>query len=135
MRLSARLFLYNVLLPTTFSGNTFTIEAVFGNGVTKKFDVDLGFNGMAILPLKEFSDISNPGITFESEISFKTPAGDHLIKSITSHQKVLLGTDSVSFMFSTNEKVAENLLGLGFFKQFEFVVLDYPNKQIYISRY
>ena len=84
--------------------------------------------------MKDFIEISNPGKTFESDISFKTPAGDHLIKSTAAHERVLLGTDSVSFLFSTNDKVAENLLGLGFFKQFEFVILDYPNKQIYVSR-
>ena len=122
-------------LPTNYKDNTFTIKIAFGNGVTKMFEVDLGFNGMAILPLKDFSEIIDPGKTFESDISFKTPAGNHFIKSTTSHQKVLLGTDSVSFMFSTNDRVAEKLVGLGFFKQFEFVVLDYPNKQIYVSRY
>lgn len=121
-------------LPTTYNDNTFTVEVAFSNGVTKMFEVDLGFNGVAILPLKDFIEISNPGKTFESDISFKTPAGDHLIKSTAAHERVLLGTDSVSFLFSTNDKVAENLLGLGFFKQFEFVILDYPNKQIYVSR-
>ena len=122
-------------LPTTFKDNTFIIEPVFSNGVTKKFEVDFGFNGMAILPSKDFEEISLPEKKFNSDVSFKTPAGRHLLKNTTSHEKISLGTDSVFFMFSTNDKVSESVVGLSFFRQFEFVILDYPNKQIYVSRF
>jgi len=120
------------LLPTTFKNNTFSIEAEI-NGIKKKFDVDIGFNGAAILPLNDFKEINNLKKTVSHHATFSTPNGKQNLDNLTSHEKILLGTDSVSFVFTTNEKVAESVIGLGFFRQFYFVILDYPNKQIYVS--
>jgi hypothetical protein len=120
------------LLPTTFKNNTFSVEPVI-NGVKKKFYVDIGFNGEAILPLDDFKEICDSKKTVSHHATFSTPNGKQNLDNLTSYEKILLGTDSVAFVFTTNEKVAESVVGLGFFRQFHFVILDYPNKQIYVS--
>jgi hypothetical protein len=122
------------LLPTHFENNIFTVQATFSNGIKKNFEVDIGFNGNGLLPLKEFKEINQLQSSNTYPAAFSTPKGKQVLNQYLAHENILLGTDSVSFDYSTNEKIAESILGLGFFRQFKSVILDYPNKHIYISR-
>lgn len=125
--------MYTRMLPSTFNDNIFTIEPTFENGVKKKFDVDFGFSGSAALPLKDFNEISGMQRQHSYPARFSTPAGEQVVTNTLSYATVSLGTDSVKMTWFSNNKLTESVVGLEFFKQFEFVVLDYPNKKIYVS--
>jgi predicted aspartyl protease len=122
-----------LMLPAQFENNIFTIESQFANGMKKRFAIDLGFNGFAILPLKDFDEVSSRRSS--SEVRFSTPGGNQVVKNYTTYEKVMIGTDSVGLLYSSNEKVAESVVGLGFFRQFSFVVLDYINHTVFVSRF
>lgn len=124
--------MYNRMLPSTFADNIFFIEPTFANGLKKKFAVDFGFSGSAALPLKDFDEISS---TFKHSFParFTTPAGEQIVDNKLSHETVALGTDSVQMTWYSNDKMTESVVGFAFFRQFQYVILDYPNQKIFVS--
>jgi len=103
-------------LPAEFSDNIISIDAVFPNGNHKKLAVDFGYSGSLILSRTQFAEM----------ISSEKPDS-------VSNQRINIGNRKYAAILHFSETIKESLLGLGFFRQFKFVILDYRNKSIYVS--
>jgi hypothetical protein len=127
-------------LHAVFTDKGIEIEITFSNTVKKKFELDLGFNGSIIMPEDEFASITGTHTKVFNRLGkFSTPASAVTIESHYITDSIKAGNYYFDSHFvqpvSTNEMVKEKLIGLGFFKQFGFLIIDYKNKAVYLSKY
>jgi hypothetical protein len=125
-------------IPADFDKwNKITLPINFQNNITKNIDVDLGYNkGVIVSPiLFNKIDADNKATVEPSEIT--STAGT---SKITLHRldkmSIKIGENTFTISMRTNEKITKRtkLIGLEFFAQFKFVVFDFINKTIYVSK-
>jgi len=122
-------------LPAVFTSNAIEIEVSFRNKIMEKFELDLGYNGSAILPVAEFEPIvAGNKKVYTAAKRFSTPAGAVTIDNTIAVDSIRIGHQPFIIAISTNKLVKEKLLGRNFFDQFEFIVIDYPGKAVYLSK-
>ncbi len=122
------------VLPALFDRESITIDVSFENNVIKTMAIDLGYNGDLLMPLKEFNKISSQNKTFTTPAQFKTPVSDTIINSLSIFDTININHNWFFTIVSSNETVKERLIGLQFFRRFNFVIFDFINKQIYIPK-
>lgn len=121
-------------LTSSFSSKGIKIDIDFLNGKTKQAAIDLGFNWGILLPAKDFEEISTEGIKmYKDSLLFSTPGGTVTILSTEAMGSVQVNNEWYTTQISSNPKVNEKLVGLLFFRQFEYIILDYINHDVYIS--
>jgi hypothetical protein len=124
-----------VLLPAAFTEKAIEIEVSFRNNIKKKVELDLGYNGFIIMPAAAFTIIADGNKkAFKQPRRFSTPAGVANIEDITVSDSIQVGRQQFGTLISSNELVKETLIGLAFFSQFEFIVIDYINKAVYLYK-
>jgi hypothetical protein len=122
-------------LPALFTGKAIEIEICFSNGNKQGVGLDLGFNGAIILPSAAFMRAIAPNKkTVMEKRRFSTPAGSGIVDDRTARDRIQAGHEPFETTVSSNKLVTEKLIGLRFFKQFEFIVIDYINKAVYVSK-
>lgn len=118
-----------------FTGKAIELEIRFSNNNRQSISLDLGFNGSIILPSADFKLAIAPGRkTALEKRRFSTPAGSGIVDDRSAMDRIHTGRQAFETLISSNELVKEKLIGLRFFKQFEFIVIDYPNKAVYLSK-
>jgi hypothetical protein len=122
------------VIPAIFAGGSITIDVMFENNVIKTMAVDLGYNGDLLMPLEEFNRISSQNEIFTTPARFKTPASDNIINSLSIVDTININHNWFFAIVSSNENVKQRLIGLQFFRRFDFVIFDFIEKQIYIPR-
>jgi hypothetical protein len=125
-------------IPANFDKwHKITLPVTFQNNKIEKIDVDLGYNRGVIVSQALFNEIDadNKAIVEPSEIT--SAAGT---SKITLHRLdkmiIKIGENTYTTSLRTNEKITKRtkLIGLEFFTQFKFVVIDFINKVIYLSK-
>lgn len=122
------------IFPSTFSAQSITIDVTFGNNMVERMAVDLGFNGYLLIPSKEFTKISKSKQVFTDSARFSTPASRQIVNSLSVFDTVNINHNWFISIVSSNETVKERLIGLQFFKKFDFVIFDFINKRIYLPK-
>jgi hypothetical protein len=122
------------ILPSTFTNNTIEVELQFPHKKAQTFELDLGFNGMLIMPLEEFVSFEAGKKIYADSFRFATPSGFELVENRQIWDTVKIGQKLYFPRLDANKSVKEKLIGLHFFEQFEFLILDYVNKSVYISK-
>lgn len=123
------------LLPSKFIDNTIEMELKFQHKKAQSFQLDLGFNGMLMMPLDEFIpfEVGNKPIYADS-LRFSTPSGFKLIENRNAIDTIRINQKLYWVILDANKSVREKLVGLRFFERFEFLILDYVNRTVYISK-
>ena len=122
-------------LPAIFTADAIDIEVIFSNKVKKTVELDLGYNGGIILPAKEFKPIAAGNQkTFTVQRRSTTPAGTAMVDNTMVPDSIQIGRRYFMQAISTNKLIKEKLIGLAFFNQFEYIIIDYPGKAVYISK-
>ena len=121
------------IFPTTFSEHAITIEVRFGNNV-ETMAVDLGYNGDLLLPLNEFKKFALPNKTLFNVAKFNTPTSQNVVNNLSIIDTINISHNWFSAIISSNELVKEKLIGLAFFRRFDYVIFDFVNKRIYTPR-
>jgi predicted aspartyl protease len=125
-------------ITTSYSlSDNFMIDILFENNIKEKFEVDLGYNGYLTIPLTEFDkiDLNKKAIIKNSTNTFIVGT-----QNVTQYQlpnttiKFSDRTKSLTTTLISSNVMKMKLIGVGFFSKFKFVVFDYPNKTIYISK-
>jgi hypothetical protein len=126
---------YAQSFPCKFTDKSIEVEINLRNISTKKFDLDLGFNGMMILPLKEFTqiEIGNKRIYTDS-LRFSTPSSSEIVENIYALDTIKINQSFFLTTLITNKLIKERLIGRLFFERFEFIILDYPDKLVFVSK-
>ena len=123
------------VLPCKFNDKSIEIEVEFPNKGTKVFQLDLGFNGVMIMPLEEFRSIENGNKAVDTEsLRFSTPSSFEDVANMTVLDSIKISRNYYLERLSTNKLVKERLIGRYFFEHFEFLILDYINRSVYISK-
>jgi hypothetical protein len=123
------------LLPCKFNDKAIEIEVTFLHRTTKIFQLDLGFNGAMIIPLDEFKSIENGNKAVDTEsLRFSTPSSFEDVENMTVLDSIKINRNYYLESLSANKLVKERLIGRLFFEHFEFLILDYLNKSVYISK-
>jgi len=123
------------MLPAVFTDKAIEIEIRFSNNNKQKIGLDLGYNGDIILPAAAFMLAVAPGKkTAVEKRKFSTPAGSGIVDDRSARDHIQAGGQLAEVRISSNKLVKEKLIGLGFFRQFKFMVIDYLNKAVYLSR-
>ena len=123
------------LLTAEFTDNAIEIKIAFRNAITETLELDLGYNGAVILPAEMAKPIfyGNTKIYTDS-MQFSTPGGTAAIKNSVANDKIEIGGRNFNTFITSNEMVREKLIGLRFFNSFNFIVIDYLNKAVYVSK-
>ncbi|MBN9485278.1 MAG: hypothetical protein BGO70_02355 [Bacteroidetes bacterium 43-93] len=104
------------------------------DGVKEKVAVDFGTNAGIFLPLNDMEKMNNFSNAEVSTSTKKTAAG---ISSETAYrllnERVSVNGHSFNVRVIGSKNQTEAVIGLSFFKQFRYVILDYPNGIMYIS--
>jgi len=124
-----------ILLPAVFTSKAIEVEAGFRNGIKKKVELDLGYNGYIMMSSFAFDSIAEGNKkSYKESRQISTPAGSANIEDISVSDSILIGQRRFNTVISTNQLVKESLIGLNFFSQFDFIIIDYVNKAVYISK-
>ncbi|MEP6748183.1 MAG: hypothetical protein ABJB86_10695 [Bacteroidota bacterium] len=126
-------------VPATFTDKAIEIEVTLSKSIKKKFGLDIGYNGCMIIPANEFVPLTASGKqVFKMTKKVSTPAGADTIENSVIIDSMWIGNYYWGGLsgecIATNTIVKEKLIGMGFFKQFAFLVIDYRNKAVYLSR-
>ena len=122
-------------LPAKFSSGGILIDVSFRNNIVKNVQLDLGFNGGILLPPKTFRQVAKGNSKFyKDSLRFSTPSHATIIEATHVFDTFKINRNQFSTLISSNEQARESLIGLGFFGQFRYVVIDYLNKAVYIQR-
>lgn len=96
--------------------------------------VDLGYNGNMLLPASDFDDISSSKKIYKNISKFNTPVSENIVNNLSVFDTIKIHHNWFLTMVSTNDKVTERLIGLDFFKKFNYVIFDFINQQIFIPK-
>jgi len=100
------------------------------------FEFDLGYNGALILPKKDFD-------RFHFEDSIKSSLGkmgtavgaQEAHYFFVENQMFEIGDKSFTSNIMANDLNKKlSFIGLGFWKEFKFIIIDYNNKKFYVSK-
>lgn len=122
------------VFSATFDQQSITVNVDFGNSNIKKMTIDLGYNGYMIMPLKEFTEINSSNKISFSLNRFNTPASENIVKNISISDTVNINHEWFFTFVSSNIMVKNRLIGLEFFKKFEYVIFDFVNKRMYLPK-
>jgi hypothetical protein len=124
-----------ILIPSTFKNNTIQLKVKFGNHIILPVEIDFGYNGNIILPENEFGKIAS-GIRSvdDDSVRFSTPANSQIINTKVIPDSIAIGNFSCITSISTTPLMSDALLGRRFFREYEFVIFDYVNKSVYLSK-
>jgi predicted aspartyl protease len=122
------------VFPATFGWQSITVNVDFGNSNVKTMAIDLGFNGGMFMPLRDFNNIGSSHKTLIDLRRFNTPAGENIVNSVSIFDTVNINHDWFITIVSSNERVKERLIGLQFFRRFDYTIFDFINKRIYIPK-
>jgi hypothetical protein len=124
-----------IQLPSIFKDNNIELQVNFRNRITKRVEIDFGYNGDILLPEKEFEKITKGNYkTYEDSLNFSTPVHSQRTKQKVALDSISINNNIFQTSFSTNPLVNDALIGRRFFRQFEFVIFDYVNKSVYVSK-
>lgn len=122
------------IFPASFNRNSITVDVAFGDNNIKRMAIDLGYNDDMLLPLSEFKAINESDKIFIDSARFSTPASENIVKNLSAFDTVKINENWFFTMTSSNEMVKERLIGLKFFRKFDYVIFDFINKRIYIPK-
>lgn len=123
------------LLSSRFTDQGIEIDVAFRNNVIKTLQLDLGYNLSLIMPPNEVNEISRGNDKrYTKLLNFSTPSGSQEIETTQLIDSVLIDNNYYKCIISSNSLVKEALMGRLFLQQFEFIILDYLNKGVYVSK-
>lgn len=124
------------VFPAVFSDNGIHINVNFRNNISGTVELDLGFNGGILMPPKAFKNIlkGNPRF-YTNALRFLTPGHSRTALATHAGDTVQIGDQRFRTIISSDDDVKESLIGLGFFQQFRFLVLDYINHAVYYKKH
>jgi predicted aspartyl protease len=122
------------IFPATINQQSITVDVDFGNKDIKTLAIDIGYNGYMLLPPGDFKPISSPAKTFVTPSRFNTPASRNIVNNLSVVDTVNINHNWFATVVSSNEAVKERLIGLAFFKRFDYIIFDFINKHIYVPK-
>jgi hypothetical protein len=122
------------IFPAIFEEQSIKIDVKFENNVVKRMAVDWGYNGGLLLPVEDFNKINTANKAISGSARFSTPASWKIINSLSVFDTVNINHNWFSTIVSSGETVKERLIGLQFFRTFDYVIFDFINKRIYIPK-
>jgi len=123
------------LLPANFSNNAVWINFGFKGGRTKLLQLDLGYNGGMLLPSRDFKQLTRTQPHIDKQMQyFSTPGATNELETSSTLDTVFIQKAPYTTVISTNKLAVERLIGLGFFQQFAYIILDYTGRRIYVSK-
>jgi hypothetical protein len=122
-------------LATTFDGSTkIKVDLLSENNVKTIVELDLGYNRAVGLTKDVFDqiDVNHKAIVKEGTII--TASGPSKVTgAILDSSPIKLGDKAFTTTITTSNLMSKNLVGIGFFNQFKFVIFDYLNQAVYVS--
>jgi hypothetical protein len=122
------------ILAATFTRESIALDVDFGRHNVKALAIDLGYNGDMILPSGDFKKACPSSKTFARVGKFMTPAGENIVDNISTIDTVKINHNWFVAEISTNKTVSERLIGLAFFRRFDYVIFDFVNERIYVPK-
>lgn len=122
-------------LKSNFTSKGIGIELKFRNGLVRTFYLDLGFNGSILLPEKEFDIITKNNADIRTRKAHLSTAKERQTVDVKhSAESVFINGTSYRTYLSTNTNVQERLIGLAFFRSYQFLIIDYKHKSLLLSK-
>lgn len=125
-------------ITTSYSrSDNFVIDILFENNFKENFEVDLGYNGYITLPKSKFDKIDTDHKATIKNSTVTSIAGTQEVTQYKLSNTIVKFSDRSSPLNTTlisSSVMKKKLLGVGFFSMFKFVVFDYTNKTIYLSK-
>lgn len=122
------------IFPAIFDQQSIGVKVKFGNDNVEEMHIDLGYNGYMLLTLRDFKNISKKSRTYVMSGKFNTPAQQNFVNNLSVVDTIAISHNFFVTQVSSNEKVQERLIGLSFFKRFDYVRFDFINERIYIPK-
>jgi hypothetical protein len=123
------------ILPSRFKDDLIELKVSFRNNIKETVEVDLGYNRDIFIPMKLFNIVSAGNKrTLTDSLLFSTPSSSTNVLNHSAFDSVKINKTSFPVFIESNQSNKEILIGAGFFKQFEFVIFDYINKAVYVSK-
>ena len=111
------------------------LNADLTNSISQKLMIDFGFGGMILLPKDIFNNIDiHHEAVLKDTVSTTLASKSKITKSTLTKQNVMINNKSYTTQMVTFDNSKMSLIGLKFFKQFDFVVIDYLKKKLYLSK-
>lgn len=122
------------IFPSFFNEQSIRIDVKFGNNVIKRMGIDWGYNGNLLLPLKDFNEINTTNKANIAPARFSTPASGEIVNRLSVLDTVNINHNWFLSIVSSSETVRERLIGLQFFRRFDYVVFDFINRRMYVPK-
>lgn len=122
------------VLPSRFNEGVIELDVLFQKNIRKALEIDMGYNGWILIPLKLFGIVSAGNKRRHADtLLFSTPGGSENVLNLSILDSIKIGKKFFPVSIASNQRNNEMLIGAGFFRQFEFVIFDYINGAVYVS--
>jgi len=122
------------VLPSRFNEGVIELDVLFQKNIRKALEIDMGYNGWILIPLKLFGIVSAGNKRRHADtLLFSTPGGSENVLNLSILDSIKIGKKFLPVSIASNQRNNEMLIGAGFFRQFEFVIFDYINGAVYVS--
>jgi hypothetical protein len=105
------------------------------DGLEKKVSVDFGANMGMMLSLEDMKQLTHFKQATQKTGTQKTAAG---VSAITTYrlpaEQVKIGDQAFTVKVVGSERQSTAVIGLDFFRQFRYVIIDYPKGKLYVAR-
>lgn len=122
------------IFPATFNEQSITVDVDLGDNNIKVMAIDMGYNGCLLVPPHDIKKVYSPNRIFLTPSKFSTPSSQNIVNSWSVVDTVKINNNWFFTIISTAEIVKERLIGQAFFKKFDYVIIDFINKRIYIPK-
>lgn len=122
------------IFPATFDQQSIKVSIDFGNNIVRSMAIDLGYNGDMLLPLRDFESINPSKESAVNIEKFSTPASENTVNIVSIFDTVSINHNWFFTIISSNKLVSERVIGLTFFKRFDYVIFDFIHERIYIPK-
>jgi len=105
------------------------INVKFSTGAIHRTFVDLGYNGDLLLPQEDALYLSGKEKKFTETIRLTTPSDSKIINRLSAIDTVNISNHWFVVAAATTASTKERLIGLRFFRRFDFIIIDFKNKK------
>lgn len=114
--------------------NRIVINVKSARGLTQPMFVDLGFNGDLLVSEDDSMYLSSRNKFSSEQMMLSTPSDTKIVSRLSAIDTVQISNHWFVTMLSTRKSSKDRLIGLQFFKRFQFIIIDFKNKKLLVPK-
>lgn len=124
---------HSIKIPAENREGILSINSTMPDGTVQKMAIDFGYNKAVLIPIEAFRNVNHRGMGTVKTALYSTPSGNISTNNYEISDSIKLNGFAFETMIRSNDFFRYRIVGIEFFKSFEYIVLDYKSSTLYLS--